>query len=166
MPATYRNYIPREQTRPRKASVRHRATGKLRFSWFFEIFVTLGFQVVELSSPLAPSTANARSPRLVETILRRVLDTRLSTIWKINCWIFWYSKKCGRFFLFSESWLGTIYLAGVLLERIPPLQIIFKAPTSSPRPRITLREQLPKGKMLYESLLTLRGSVALSAKSL
>ena len=53
----------------------------------FEILNTLGCQVVDLCATLAPSTANARSPRLKETILPRVLDTRVSMISEINCGI-------------------------------------------------------------------------------
>ena len=66
----------------------------------FGILVTFTFQVVDICSGLALSRDIPRNPRLVETILQRFLDTRLSTVSKINCGILRYSRKCNGFFLF------------------------------------------------------------------
>ena len=53
----------------------------------FEILANLLFQVVDLCPALALSRNNPGSPRLVETILPRVLDTRVSTIPEMKCGI-------------------------------------------------------------------------------
>ena len=96
---------------------------EMKIFMIFDILVTFGFQVVDLSSPLAPSTANARSPRLVKTIPPRVLGTRVSTVSKLNCWIFRYFRKCDRFFLFCQG-LGSARFA--VQEYYLKLQVILK----------------------------------------
>ena len=90
----------------------------------FKILANLLFQVVDLCATLALTTDIPRSPRLVETILERFLDTRVSTISKINCGILRSSRKYDGFFLFSwgldsaEFTLQEYYLRGFHLCKL------------------------------------------------
>ena len=70
-----------------KASFRGRSGLKIMIFMIFKILANLRFQEVDLCAALALSRDIPRSPRLVETILSRVLETRVSTISEINCGI-------------------------------------------------------------------------------
>ena len=57
------------------------------FFMIFEILTNMLFQVVDISPALALSRDIPRNPRLVEPILSRFLNTRVLTVFKMNCGI-------------------------------------------------------------------------------